>query len=142
MPERRLLILESYSTDNPNREQWRLMNAPGLPFSDDLRQYVFYEPVHCRPAVLDEITKVLSLFNSSYGVWRLIGVIIKGPKGAVLAMDGNRYRRAIIERVPVPPHICATCGQRCHQSDGNPANAPSIQPTQPQANTSHPTQGT
>lgn len=121
MPERRLLILESYTTTSPDREQWRLMNAPGLPFADDLRQYAFFEPVHCKPGVLDEITKVLSLLNSTLDAWKAVGVIIKGPKGEILKMDGDRYRRAIIEKVAGPAHICTTCGQRCHQSNGNAA---------------------
>ncbi|RVX69388.1 hypothetical protein B0A52_06984 [Exophiala mesophila] len=113
-PERRLLIFESLPV-GPNREEWRLMNAPGLPFSDDVRQYLFFEPCHCKAGIITELAKAISLLNSTAEVWRAFGVIIKGPKGVVLEMDGEKYRRAVIEKVSAPPHVCTTCGQSCHR---------------------------
>lgn len=65
MIERRLLILESYYPKDSSKQMWRLTNPPGLPFHDDTCHYDFVRPAHCRPAVIDEVSKIISLLASS-----------------------------------------------------------------------------
>lgn len=70
MAERRLLMLEAYSTTNePNKQQWRLTNAPGLPFHDPLDNYTWFQPAHCKPGVVDEVSKVIALMSLSGDEW-------------------------------------------------------------------------
>ncbi|EXJ71929.1 uncharacterized protein A1O5_04430 [Cladophialophora psammophila CBS 110553] len=65
MIERRLLMLESYYTKDTNRQSWRITNPPGLPFYDSINDYEFVRPAHCRPGVIDEVSKVISLMSTS-----------------------------------------------------------------------------
>lgn len=65
MIERRLLMLESYYTKDADKQMWRLTNPPGLPFHDDVNEFVFVRPAHCRPAVVDEVSKVISLLSAN-----------------------------------------------------------------------------
>lgn len=70
MVERRLLMLESYFATHDSRNQhWRLTNAPGLPFTDPLDMYEWYGPAHCIPALVDEVSKVISLMSLSGDQW-------------------------------------------------------------------------
>jgi hypothetical protein len=68
MAERRLLMLESYY-DNSGKGMFRLTNSPGLPFYEDLKRYILYGPTECKPAVIDEVTKVVLLLSSSCEKW-------------------------------------------------------------------------
>lgn len=61
MTDRRLLMLESYYSINSDKQKWRLTNPPGLPFHDDVDQFAFVRPADCRPGVIDEVSKVISL---------------------------------------------------------------------------------
>ncbi|KIW96871.1 uncharacterized protein Z519_02262 [Cladophialophora bantiana CBS 173.52] len=114
MIERRLLMLESYYTKDTNRQTWRITNPPGLPFYDSISDYEFVRPAHCRPGVIDEVSKVISLMSTS-DEWKFIGVISKGPAGEIIKVDGENFRRAVIERVACSAHACSNCGMPCHR---------------------------
>ncbi|KEF61893.1 uncharacterized protein A1O9_03465 [Exophiala aquamarina CBS 119918] len=119
MVERRLLMLESYyATHDSKNQHWRLTNAPGLPFDEPLDNYEWFVPAHCIPALVDEVSRVISLMSLSGDQWRLIGVLIKGPGGLLRHQDGTRYRRALIEKVPRPksnaPNVTRQSGAPGH----------------------------
>lgn len=41
------------------------------------------------------------------------GVLTKGPAGSIGSFDGENYRRAIIEKVPLPTGgVCTRCGAK------------------------------
>jgi hypothetical protein len=69
MTERKLLILESYVAQGSSKQMWRLTNPPGLPFLAKLSDFDFVQPAHCRPAVVDEVSKILSLLSTVGGEW-------------------------------------------------------------------------
>lgn len=63
-------MLEAYSTnDEPNKQLWRLTNSPGLPFNDNLNNYELRRPAHCKPAVVDEVSRIISLMSLSGDQW-------------------------------------------------------------------------
>jgi hypothetical protein len=69
MAERRLFILESYYPRDNRNESWRIINADGLSWREDITQFTFIRPVYCKPAVFDEMTKVQSLLERSGDKW-------------------------------------------------------------------------
>ncbi|EXJ80558.1 hypothetical protein A1O1_08704 [Capronia coronata CBS 617.96] len=65
MNERRLLMLESYHAQGSSKQMWRLTNPPGLPFYDNVDELAFVRPAHCRPAVIDEVSKIMALISTN-----------------------------------------------------------------------------
>ncbi|OAP56930.1 hypothetical protein AYL99_09042 [Fonsecaea erecta] len=143
MAERRLVILESFYLKDNNKQLWRITNPPGLPFYDSINDYEFVRPAHCRPGVIDEMSKILALMSTTND-WKFIGVISKGPAGEILKPDGDHYRRAVIERVSCNAHACNHCGMpysrnevylpvRRHSTNSTGPPVPPVQNSQPPA---------
>lgn len=70
MTERRLLILESLypNPKDPEKQNWRVINPPGLLLHDNIDGFVFVRPANCKPGVVEEVTKVMSFLATS-GEW-------------------------------------------------------------------------
>ena len=68
--ERRLLILESFYPDPKNtaKQEWKVINAPGLLFDAKVNDYTWILSSHCKPGVVEEMSKIMSLLNAS-GEW-------------------------------------------------------------------------
>ncbi|ETI23196.1 hypothetical protein G647_04993 [Cladophialophora carrionii CBS 160.54] len=113
MVERKLFILESYYQRGSNEQKWRIINSEGLSWREDIDQYTFVKPSICRIGVVVEVTRVQSLLQSSGDTWDFLGVLSKGPKLDILKNDGERYRKAILEKVSSQQHLCSNCGMPC-----------------------------
>ncbi|KIW71422.1 hypothetical protein PV04_03591 [Phialophora macrospora] len=120
MIERKLFILESYYQRGSNKQMWRIINSEGLSWREDVNQYTFVKPSICRVGVVVEVTRVQSLLESSGDTWNFLGVISKGPKLDILQNDGERYRKAVLEKVPSHQHICSNCGMPCNHDETSP----------------------
>lgn len=61
-------MLESYHVQDctTGKQMWRLSNPPGLPFHDDIKEFDFVRPAHCRAGVLDEVSKIISLLSDEW----------------------------------------------------------------------------
>jgi len=70
MAEKRLLRFESYyAMNDEDKLQWRITNAPGLCFYEDASNYTWWLPAYCDPALIDEISKVISQMSVSEDKW-------------------------------------------------------------------------
>jgi len=66
--ERRLLILESYNRDakNPAKQEWKVINPPGLVLHENIDDIAFVSPSHCRPRVIEAVTTTMSFLGADW----------------------------------------------------------------------------
>ena len=69
MAERKLFILESYYARGSNKQMWRNTTPGGLSWYANIDNFTFVLPEICRAGVVEQITGLQTLLESSGDKW-------------------------------------------------------------------------
>ncbi|KAJ9612051.1 hypothetical protein H2200_003646 [Cladophialophora chaetospira] len=130
MVERKLFILEAYYIQGNNRQMWRVTTPGGLSWYANIEEFTFIPLEICRTGVLEQVSAIQALLESSGDKWKFLGVLSRGPNGNILRNDGERYRKAILEKVATRQHVCNNCGMVCSHSETSPPVQGQERPTE------------
>ncbi len=69
MVERKMFILESYYARGSNKQMWRNTTPAGINWYASVDNFTFVSPEICRPGVVEQVSGLQALLESSGDKW-------------------------------------------------------------------------